>query len=158
MQQTNSHEEQVGVMPMQKRREVVKFTPNVPVEVALKFAGQNTIVSTRYGERVLYTLTDDRVMFVDLEVAQKIDELGVNAREKFCLCRHSGAKKPVWTVWLSPETERERAACEGRIERIEQMTLSGCQLEESTTLRGGEVGGGNSAGADASRPQLGSTS
>jgi hypothetical protein len=50
------------------------------VEVALKFAGQGRIISTRL-ERVLYTPNDDRVMFLDLGAAQKAAELGVNVRE-----------------------------------------------------------------------------
>ena len=96
--------------PTQKR-EVVKFLPNVPVEVSLKFAGQGTITSTRFGERVLYTLTDDRVMFLDLGVAQKLNELGVNVREKFFICRPG--KGRAWMVWLSPESEITRAAVNG---------------------------------------------
>ena len=63
MQQTNGQvlTGAIATAPSEKR-EVVRFTPNVPVEVALKFAGQGTIISTRLGERVMYTLNDDRVM------------------------------------------------------------------------------------------------
>ena len=70
-----------------QQREVVKFAPNVPVEVALKYAMPGKIISTRAGERVLYTLADERVMFMDLGVARKIEDLGVNVREKFFVCR-----------------------------------------------------------------------
>src|ERR1017187_4063596 len=96
-----------------QQREVVKFTPNEPVEVALKFAMPGKVVSTRNGERVLYTLADERVMFLDLGVARKIDDLGVNVREKFFVCRPAGGKTDAeWTVWRSPEPEKAHAAVE----------------------------------------------
>ena len=124
MQQTNG-QEVVGEMATTptKKREVVKFTPNVPVEVALKFAGQGQIISTRLGERVMYTLADERVMFLDLSVAQQINALGVNVREKFFICKHSGASKGSdWTVWLSPETEMARAAAKrGKAEEFGEI-------------------------------------
>ena len=87
-----------------QQREVVKFVPNAPVEVALKFAMPGKIISTRSGERVLYTLADDRVMFLDLPVARQLEGLGVNVREKFFVCRPSasGKKDAPWNVWLSP--------------------------------------------------------
>ena len=44
-----------------QQREVVKFAPNQPVEVALKYAMPGKVVSTRNGERVLFTLADERV-------------------------------------------------------------------------------------------------
>jgi hypothetical protein len=74
-------------MTSTQKREVVTFAPNVPVEVALKFAMPGKIISTQSGERVLYTLADDRVMFLDLGVARKIEDLGVNVRERFFVCR-----------------------------------------------------------------------
>ena len=57
----------------------------------------------------MYTLADERVMFLDLAVAQQINALGVNVREKFFICKHSGTGKGAdWTVWLSSETEAAR--------------------------------------------------
>ena len=89
------------------QREVVKFVPSVPVEVALKYAVPGKVVSTRNGERVLFTLADDRVMFLDLGVARKVEDLGVNVREKFFVCMPSiGKKNTEWNVWRSPETEK----------------------------------------------------
>src|SRR5690242_6693604 len=135
MQQTNGQEDGAVMTPTNKR-EVVRFTPNVPVEVALKFAGQGTIVSTRFGERVMYTLTDDRVMFLNLWVAQKINELGVNVHEKFCICKYSGAdSRTDWTVWLSPETEMARAGLKpDTAQRTEIETPIELQLRESIEL------------------------
>jgi hypothetical protein len=103
------------------------------VEVALKFAGQGKIISTRLGERVLYTLNDDRVMFLDLVVAHKVTELGVNVREKFFICKPSGAKKGAdWTVWLSPEAEIARATARaGQLHAREEGTPLRQLLQES---------------------------
>jgi hypothetical protein len=44
-------------------RDVVEFPPNAPVTVALKYS-QGRVISGQYGERVMFTLTDGRVMFL----------------------------------------------------------------------------------------------
>ena len=76
----------------------------------LKFAIPGKVISTPSGERVMYTLADDRVMFLDLVTANRMDELGVNVREKFFVCRPPDGKgNGAWRVWLSPETEQARA-------------------------------------------------
>jgi hypothetical protein len=62
------------------RREEVIFPPNTPVTLALKYA-QGKRVSGMSGERIMYSTLDNRVMFLDLEVAAKIEALGVNVRE-----------------------------------------------------------------------------
>jgi hypothetical protein len=64
------------------RSDVVQFDLNQPVEVALKFA-EPKVIDTKYGERALYTLTDDRVMFHDLLTAAKIKTLGVQPGDCF---------------------------------------------------------------------------
>ena len=96
-------------MPTTRKREVVQLPPNVPVEVALKFAMPGKIISTQSGERVLYTLADDRVMFLDLGVAKKLEDLGVNVREKFFVCRPPAGKNGAeWKVWRTPEPEKQK--------------------------------------------------
>ncbi len=148
--------------PIQKR-EVVKFTPDVPVEVALKFAMPGKIISTPSGERVLYTLADDRVMFMDLGVARKIEDLGVNVREKFFVCRPAAGKKNAqWTVWRSPEVEKARAEVEATPQPkapVEEETPLEQKLRESIELvkqgKLGELGNGTFAvpsGASAVTP------
>ena len=54
--------------------EKVTFKPNVPQQVALKYA-QGRMISGRWGEQMLYTLTDERQMYVSMEVAAKINLL-----------------------------------------------------------------------------------
>jgi hypothetical protein len=134
-------------MTATQQREVVKFPPNVPVEVALKFGGPGKVIATAAGDRVLFSLADDRVMFLDSGVAQKIEHLAVNAREKFFICRRAGAKRrPEWTVWLSPETEKARAEAEnGQVLNEETPAESESvlerQLRESLELvKAGKLG------------------
>jgi hypothetical protein len=67
-------------------RDVVEFPPNAPVTVALKYS-QGRTISGQYGERVMFTLTDGRVMFLAPEVAGRIESLGINVRESFTITR-----------------------------------------------------------------------
>jgi len=70
-------------------RDVVEFPLNAPVTVALKYS-QGRTISGQYGERVMFTLTDGRVMFLAPEVAGQIESLGINVRESFTITRGSG--------------------------------------------------------------------
>jgi hypothetical protein len=79
-------------------RDVVDFPPNAPVTVALMYP-QGKIVSGQYGERVMFTLTDGRVMFLDPEVAGRIESLGINVRESFTIARCSPAQKGDPVTW-----------------------------------------------------------
>ena len=53
----------------------------------LKFAPQGTIVEGLRGERVLFHLTDGRVMYVPPVVARKIEAQGIAPGEPFELCK-----------------------------------------------------------------------
>jgi hypothetical protein len=59
-----------------KEREMsdkVQFQTNIPVEAALKY-GDGKEVNGQYGDQVLYTLTDGRVMYVPPIVKMKNSE------------------------------------------------------------------------------------
>jgi hypothetical protein len=75
--------------PQRAPREVVDFPPNIPVPVALKYA-QGKTISNQYGDRIMFTLADNRVMFLDLAVASQIEAMGVNVRESFTITRTPG--------------------------------------------------------------------
>jgi hypothetical protein len=156
-------------MTTTKKRDVVQFAPNVPVEVALKFALPGKIISTQAGERVLYTLADDRVMFLDLGLAKKVEELGVNVREKFFVCRPASGKKDAeWNVWRTPEIQKSevKAAPVPQQETpVEEESLLERKLKESIELvkqgKLGELGNGTfavPAGASAGTPAPGQSS
>ena len=63
-------------------RDVVEFAPNVPVTVALKY-NQGRRCNSQYGERMMYSTTDGRVMFLDIETAAQVEALGINVGESF---------------------------------------------------------------------------
>ena len=73
-------------------RDVVEFSPNVPVEVALAY-GQGKIIDTRMGQRVMFTLVDNRVMFLDLDAAQRINEIQPKPRQPFYVVKNQEGKR-----------------------------------------------------------------
>ena len=79
-------------------REVVDFPANTPVTVALKYA-QGKIVRSQYGERVMFSLVDGRVMFLDPKVGGQIESLGINVRENFNITRKGDGQKDSPISW-----------------------------------------------------------
>jgi len=79
-------------------REVVDFPANTPVPVALQY-GQGKTISNQHGERMMYSLTDGRVMFLDLAVAGQIESAGINVRESFTITRKTDGPKGSPTTW-----------------------------------------------------------
>jgi len=105
-----------GAIPISSRK-MVRFTPNMPVEIALQCT-DGVRIEGRYGDRVKYTLTDDRTMYVDPSVAEQIKELKVQPGEVFQVCKCEdkiGNRKTVfWLVRrgcdLGPQLERDLLA------------------------------------------------
>jgi len=90
-------------------RPILELQPNVPVELALAYAQGKPVQN---GQRVMFTLTDDRVLFLDRDQARKIEQLKVKPREPFGLTLKWSGKRgdPKDVVaWLSPEAEKTRA-------------------------------------------------
>jgi len=67
-------------------RERIAFQTNVPVTVALAYA-DGLEVEGRFGDQILYTLADERVMYVPLVVRSKLVELGIQPHEPFTICK-----------------------------------------------------------------------
>jgi hypothetical protein len=88
-------------------RDVVDFPPNAPVTVALKYS-QGRTISGQYGERVMFTLTDGRVMFLAPEVAGRIESLGINVRESFTITRGSTGQNSAPATWDIARVEGEQ--------------------------------------------------
>ena len=88
-------------------RDVVEFPPNAPISVALKYS-QGRTISGQYGERVMFTLTDGRVMFLSPEVAGRIESLGINVRESFTITRGGTAENGVPVTWNIARVEGEQ--------------------------------------------------
>jgi hypothetical protein len=97
---------QNGPIPISSRK-MVRFAANIPVDIALQ--GVDGIrVEGRYGDRVKYTLTDDRTMCVDPLVAERIKELAIQPGELFQICKRQakmGNRKTIhWSV-EQPDSE-----------------------------------------------------
>ena len=105
-----------GAIPISSRK-MVRFTPNLPVEIALQRT-DGVRIEGRYGDRVKYTLTDDRTMYVDPSVAEQIKELDVQPGEVFQVCKCQdkiGNRRTVfWLVRrgcdVGPQLERDLLA------------------------------------------------
>ena len=67
--------------------ESVKFKTNVPERVALKFADGLAVTSQFSGDQVMFTLTDDRKMYLPPVVADKISAAGIRAGEAFSIVK-----------------------------------------------------------------------
>ena len=89
-----------------KMKEVVKFAIDTPVEVALRFETGKP-VEGRYGDQVMYSLLDNRVMYVPPYVDQRIRELAIAAGEPLQLCKQAktdGNRKWIeWSVRRAPQ-------------------------------------------------------
>jgi hypothetical protein len=86
--------------------EVVKFQINTPVEVTLQDeAGKR--VPGRYGEQVMYSLLDDRLMYVPPYVEQRFQELAIGAGEPLVLCKQQekvgNRNLTKWSVKRAPQ-------------------------------------------------------
>jgi hypothetical protein len=95
--------------------EILRFEMNVPADVALKYAGPGITIEGRYGNRVMYTLADNRVMYVAPIVASRISKLGIQPGELFQVCKQEkreGPRKLIeWQVQRlpsEPETQLEQ--------------------------------------------------
>src|SRR5712691_4881150 len=64
----------------------VQFQTNVPAEVALKYCDGKD-VADQYGDQVLYTLTDGRVMYVPPIVRKQIQDFGIAKGELFTITK-----------------------------------------------------------------------
>jgi hypothetical protein len=89
-----------------KMKEIVKFAIDTPIEVALRFETGKK-VEGRYGDQVMYSLLDNRVMYVPPYVDQRIRELAIAAGEPLQLCKQAktdGNRKWIeWSVRRAPQ-------------------------------------------------------
>ena len=87
------------------------FQTNIPVEVALKY-GDGKDVTGQYGDQVLYTLTDGRVMYVPPIVRKQIEDLEIGRGELFTITKaekKNGTRRTIeWHVAANGRTSRQR--------------------------------------------------
>jgi len=91
-------------------KERVVFEANVPVTAALAYA-DGLKVQGRFGDQVMYSLTDGRIMYLPPIVRDKLVELGIRQNEPFNICRaerREGNRRFVnWLVQASATARRE---------------------------------------------------
>jgi len=115
-----------GTIPISSRQ-MVRFTPNVPVEIALQ-CPDGVRVEGRYGDRVKYTLTDHRMMCVAPVVAERIRELGIQPAELFWVCKRQAKKGNRKTIHWAVERFGD---CESQLERDLRESLDRLHAPES---------------------------
>jgi len=108
---------------------VLPFQLNIPAEIILE-RPEGTLVQGRYGDRVMFTLSDGRVMYVPPFVANKIQSEGVAAGERFELCKtqiRKGNRRSIeWIVRrLDPSEAPETPLAKDLRASIEQVASNG---------------------------------
>jgi hypothetical protein len=74
----------------------LRFEPNVPVDVVLKYSGGFAVTSRATGQaQMMYTLTDGRRMYLDPDVAARVDELRA---KQVTICKVGKGKDAQWAV------------------------------------------------------------
>ena len=96
---------------------ILRFQPNVPTQVTLQ-SSQGVVVEGRYGNRMMFSLMDGRVMYVPPIVATKIEAEGIAAGERFELCKaqiKNGHRRSVeWALRrLDPEEQLVDVSVDG---------------------------------------------
>jgi hypothetical protein len=88
------------------RREHVSFQSNVPEKVALAYP-DGVLKDGMYGSRVRYTLTDGRLMWLDPDVAARINTMEISPRQEFWIVKRKPAgrsQKTRWDIYLEDPT------------------------------------------------------
>jgi hypothetical protein len=105
-------------MNPQRSSTILKLEPNVPTELALQFAN-GMDVSGNYGPQVLFTLTNNRRLYVDLDVAKEIRSLSLAPHQPFIITR--GIKGASWTVERKPVKPETRPSPDAGVQTSRQV-------------------------------------
>jgi hypothetical protein len=114
--------------------EVLRFQANIPEEVALKF-DDGKAIEGRYGDRVLYTLTDDRIMYLPPIAAKRIKDLHIGRNELMSVSKQEvirGQKRSIEWVIKRVDPANETAAVQPAAASNHQKT-SARQQPHGTT-------------------------
>jgi hypothetical protein len=80
------------------RRQSVSFQSNIPERVALAHR-DGVYKEGMYGPRIMYTLIDGRVMFLDPDVAARINTMAILPGQEFWIVKRKPAGKGQKTRW-----------------------------------------------------------
>jgi hypothetical protein len=135
---------------------ILRFQTNTPTEVALN-SPQGTIVEGRYGDRVLFHLTDGRVMYVPPIVARKIEAQGIEPGEPFELCKTQVKNGRLRSIeWWLRRTSTEPPNGGSTEKPAETQTDLESQLLQSIAAVNGNGNGHQATTAENDPPQNGS--
>ena len=136
-------------------KERVVFEANVPVYAMLAYS-DGLKVQGRFGDQVMYSLADGRVMYVPPIVRDKLVELGIRQNEPFAVCRaerREGHRRFVdWVVQPNGSAAPSQSAA-GHNDTSESP-LSG---NNGARAKANGNGNGNGHGKPASAPASSST-
>ena len=135
-------------------RDVVEFPLNVAVTVALKY-NQGRVVAGQYGERMLFTLTDNRVMFLDPDVAGQIEAAGINVRENFTLTQRWDGQKGSPRTWEVERVSGEQSDGTFAVPKLPPSASARAESSDHTELSKPMATAANSV-SEVRRRQLGS--
>jgi hypothetical protein len=112
-----------------KSLELIHFKPNEPLTLTLESNTRPLLLPDSSG--CLYSLTSGDLLHLGPRTALALADLKLQPGESFRVCMHQEGKGiPYWSVWLSPETEKGRAA----VEMAEEDNDLGRQLQASLAL------------------------
>ena len=79
---------------------IIRFEPNVPVEVALKFGAGKEVESRIQGapNQMMYTICGGDTMYLPLSVAEQITRLGIEREELMSICKTVRGNVTRWEV------------------------------------------------------------
>lgn len=79
---------------------VIRFEPNVAVEVALKYDGGKRVASRieNAPDQMMYTVCGDDTIYCPLNVAEQIANLGVKKNELISICKRQANNVTRWEV------------------------------------------------------------
>jgi len=120
---------------------ILRFPTNTPIEVALD-SPQGTIVEGRYGDRVLFHLTDGRVMYVPPIVARKIEAQGIAPGEPFGLCKTQVKNGQLRSIeWNLRRTHPESTETSGNHSAGSENTIEGKLVQSIAAVNSGNRNG-----------------
>jgi hypothetical protein len=114
----------------QNRRGFVRFQSNVPEKVALAYP-DSVLKDGMYGPRVRYTLTDGRLMWLDPDVAARINTMAIPPQQEFWIVKREPAgrgQKTRWDIYLEDPTP---LAGESPLERDLRLSLHEIERQRS---------------------------
>jgi hypothetical protein len=112
-------------------KERVMFEANVPVTAALAYS-DGLRVRGRFGDQVMYLLTDGRVMYVPPIVRDKLVELGIRQNELFAICRaerREGNRR--FVDWIMHPDDSGNTGTEHKC--AQRFTTTACERRQGCT-------------------------